>query len=134
VRLAQHGGHLGGMRQLHISGRSNSTPVCRASTSSEASSNSSTPHAGEEAGGTEGAPAGGADAVAAAANVAALVSDQQRQRELHQQLKLRQRAEQVSTMRAFTFLRLGPEMLRPDFQAPWVSFVGRMRQARPTQS
>lgn len=35
----------------------------------------------------------------------------------------------LSRMRGFTFLRLGPELLQPEFRALWLQFVARMRAA-----
>jgi len=37
-------------------------------------------------------------------------------------------AVRLSRLRAFTFLRLGPEILEPHYHAPWLSFAHRMQQ------
>ena len=37
-------------------------------------------------------------------------------------------SEPLPAMRSFTFLRLGPEILQPSYQTPWMKFMWKMRE------
>lgn len=37
-------------------------------------------------------------------------------------------SEPLPAMRSFTFLRLGPEILQPAYQTPWMKFIWKMRE------